>query len=128
MPVYEQQVLPTIVVEVEEAAAPADVASVVAHPGGYGYVVEIPTPTVVIESLPLIGEITAKDIQLSVAIIVGRSNAHSRHRLTVVVECDATQDSFFSKLYVTLIDVEQRQRLVACYIDVHQSIIVEISR
>jgi hypothetical protein len=107
MSVYKEQIFPAIVVKIEKTAASADIAGVAPYPGGYGYIIEIPMPAIVIQRLAFIGNITAEHIQLSVAIIVACGNAHSGHRLAVFVERDAAQYCFFGEFPVILIDVKR---------------------
>ncbi len=59
--------------------------------------------------------------------IVRRGHAHAGQRLAVIVERRAAHQSLVHELPVSLIDVEDRRRLVARHIDVGQPVAVEIA-
>src|SRR5947209_4169280 len=59
VPVHNEQVLPAVVIEIEERAAPTHEASVVAKTGGECHVVKLAIAAVVVQRFMLVGEISA---------------------------------------------------------------------
>src|SRR5215472_10866873 len=95
MTVDQQQVLPSVVVEVEEAAAPSDISGIVRQTGGGGRFVELSRPAITIERLALVREIRPKDVRSAVTVIIGRCNSHARHRPSVLIVGNPAKDCLF---------------------------------
>src|SRR5215510_4406427 len=97
MTVHQQQILPTVVIEIEETAAPSYVAGVVRQPGGRGDFVELARPSVAVQCFALVREVGTKDVQPSVSVEVGRGDPHAGHGLAILVKGDSTKHRFFTK-------------------------------
>src|SRR6266704_1847201 len=72
-----QDVRPTVIVVVKEAATPSDVLVVDAHSRGKSDVTESAVAVVVIEVAGIVGEVGLENVKPSVAVIIGDRDAHS---------------------------------------------------
>src|SRR5258706_9892156 len=75
VPVHQQQILPSVVIEIEKPAAPADIARILRDPRRDGRVIEFAAASASIERLPLVGKIAPKNIEPPVAIVIRRRDA-----------------------------------------------------
>src|SRR5581483_12213504 len=69
--VYQQQVLPAIVIEVEKTAAPTDVAGIATETCGGGHVIEVGSAAVSIQRLTLVREIRSEYVEFAVSVVIG---------------------------------------------------------
>src|SRR5947208_745764 len=61
--VYQQQILPTVIVEIEEAAAPAYVSRVDCEPCAGRCVIKLGTSAITIEGLALVGKVGTENVE-----------------------------------------------------------------
>src|SRR6266536_1739531 len=83
--VDQQQILPTIVVEIEEAASPSGEASVARETRGEGSLFKVAVRPRPIEALALIGKVGPEYIDQPIAVIISRCHAHAGERFAIVV-------------------------------------------
>src|SRR5262249_31790215 len=62
MPVHQKEILQPVVVEIEEAAAPANIPRVAGQPCWKRHIVELAAAAIAIQRLALVGEISAEDV------------------------------------------------------------------
>src|SRR5215813_14625925 len=95
MTVDQQQVLPAVVVEVDEAAAPSDISGIVRQTCRGGHLVELPRAAVTIKRLAFVREIRSKDVRSAVPVIVSGCNSHAGHCPSVLIVGNAAKDRLF---------------------------------
>src|SRR5438477_10298880 len=105
--VDQQQVLPTVVVEIEEATPPSDEASVARETCCESSLFKLALRASPIEALALIGKVGTEYIDQPVAVIICCCHAHAGERLAVLVQRNATQHAFLFESAVSLIAVTQ---------------------
>src|SRR5258708_456298 len=101
---HEKQVFPAVIIEIEKAAAPPDVARVARQSSRRGDIVKLAVAAIMVESLALIGKIRAENVEPAVAVIVGGRDAHAGHRLAVLVIGDAAKQGLFRERPLALVD------------------------
>src|SRR6266566_3687056 len=84
-----QDVRPTVIVVVKEAATPSDVLVVDAHSRGKSDVTESAVAVVVIEVAGIVGEVGLENVKPSVAVIIGDRGDIRERSIVIVVEENA---------------------------------------
>ena len=128
MTVHEQEVRPTIIVEVKKHSAPAEVLSVRAKSSSIGDVGKRPVSAVVIERRSVVRKVCAEQIEASVTIIVGDGRTHAGLLATIGVVGDTRQDADVCKRPVSIIMIKNAGSAVASHVDVRPAIIVIVKR
>ena len=124
--VGDEDVEPAVVVHVEEADAPAEVAGVDAEAGEVGVVVEVAAAEVQIEGVGVAGEVGLDDVEEAVAVEVSDGNAHAGLGLAVGRVGDAGLDGDVFEGAVLLVLVEGGGGGVVGDVDVGPAIVVEV--
>src|ERR1700727_1126658 len=79
--VTNENVGPAVIVEIEEAATPAQILRVRAQPCSKGVVFETSSSQIVIERWSVAGEVGLDQVEVAVKIKVSGGDAHARRRL-----------------------------------------------
>ena len=124
--VADQNVGPAVVVEIEEAAAPAEKLRVRAEAGGEGGVFEGAAAEIVIERRSVAGEIGFHEVEIAIEIIIGGGNAHARLRFAVGTEGAAGFDGDVLESSVLLVVVERAGGGIVGDIDIGPAVVVEV--
>ena len=124
--VGDQDVEPAVVVHVEEADAPAEVAGVDADAGEVGAVVEVEAAEVLIEGGGVSGEVGLDDVEEAVAVEVSDGHAHAGLGLAVGRVGDAGFDGDVFEGAVLLVLVEGGGGGVVGDVDVGPAVVVEV--
>src|SRR5258708_36670141 len=103
----DEQVGEAIVIEIDDARAPADPASFNAQVRGPSSVLEICFTVVVIEDVSVIGEVGLEQIEVAIKIVIADSDAHARLLHAAFAASAAAQPSFLPKSPSPLIQQEQ---------------------
>ena len=80
-----------------------------------------------IQRLAFVGEVGSEDVEPAVAIVVGRGGAHTGERVAVVVESCSPHRRFIGEGTIAAVDVKNGRRLVAGYVDVGETVVVEVA-
>ena len=67
-----------VVVEIDNARSPADVARLDADAGADGDVVEVALAVVPVEDVRVVGEMRLEDVEVAVEVVVADADAHAR--------------------------------------------------
>ena len=125
--VGNQNVLPSVVVEIHKSAAPTHEVRVhgqARRPGdlGKGAVAEI-----AIEVRRIVGKVRLQDVQETVAIEVRRRRAHAGLLVALFIKRDAGVGAHFLEGPITLVEKVQTGRGIAGDIDVRPAIVIEVA-
>src|SRR4029079_12770773 len=82
--VDEEEIEPSVVIEIDERGAPAEPARVHADARGKRAVVAQAAAAVLVERRRVAGEVRLEDVHRAVAIVVADGDAHARLRLAVL--------------------------------------------
>ncbi len=89
MPVDLHNVRPTVVVVIEEAAAPRHVLVVDPDARREGHVAKSPIAIVAIKVAGVVGKVGLENVEPAVAIVIGHADAHARLLVAVFAVGDA---------------------------------------
>src|ERR1700733_14918678 len=128
MAVADQNVRPTIVIHIEEAASPTQKLRVCPETGGEGRVFETGSSLVMIERRSISGEIRFHNIEIAVHVVVGRRYTHSRLRLAVRTERASRFDRNIFELAVLLVLVQGARGEIIGDVDIGPTVVIEVSR
>src|SRR5882724_1684748 len=126
MAVAQQNIGPAVVIEVEKRRAPAEKTRVAAETSLKRRVVEGVVAEIVIEAGSVAGEIRLDDVEASVAVIIGRRDAHAGLRFAVRPVGHAGFGCNFGECAVVIVLVEGGGGRIVGYVDVGPAIVVEI--
>src|SRR5260370_59545 len=79
MALHSKQIFPAVIVKIEKPHSPSGVCQ--RHrpkPGWRAYIGECPVAVVLIESVPLIGQVGNNDVWPSVIVVVRKVDSHAR--------------------------------------------------
>ena len=124
--VGDHDVEPAVVVHVEEADAPAEIAGVDADAGEVGAVVEVEAAEVLVEGFGVSGEVGLDDVEEAVAIEVSDGDAHAGLGLAIGRVGDAGFDGHILECAVLLVLVEGGGGGVVGDVDVGPAVVVEV--
>ena len=124
--VGDEDVEPAVVVHVEEADAPAEVAGVDAEAGEVGVVVEVEVAEVVVEGVGVSGEVGLDDVEEAVAVEVSDGDAHACLGFAVGRIGDAGLDGNVFEGAVLLVLVEGGGGGVVGDVDVGPAVVVKV--
>jgi hypothetical protein len=82
----------------------------------------------VIERIVLVCEVSHKEVELSVVVIIGDCHAHASLLAAVLVDGSAGNKADFLKAAVALILVEEIRRRIVGNVKVNESVRVEVAR
>ena len=103
MAVDLNDVLPSIVVVIDKAAAPGHIVVVDAHTGCEGEVAETSIAIVVIEVAGIVGKVGLEDVEPAIAIVIGHCNAHAGLLMTIVVVSATGHDGDVSESPIMIV-------------------------
>src|SRR5205814_3562287 len=104
----DKEILPTIIVIVEEMRAPTGKAQGRAtEPRCIGYITEGTVTIVAEQHIALVGEIGGHDIRTAIVIEVGEIGTHPGKGLAVLIVSNARQQPDFAKGAITVVVVEE---------------------
>ena len=129
MAVDDQQILPAIIVVVEEAIAEADKgngrlgdAGLVAHVG------KIPVTVVLEQNVIVVGKVGVDDIETAVVQVIAGGNAHVRNLAPALVERIAAHIAVVLEGSIALVDVEIVGRGVISHQQVGLAIVIHVGK
>src|ERR1017187_1911973 len=126
VPIDLNDVRPAVIVVVNEAAAPGDVAVVDADTRGKGDIAVGSVAVVVVEVDRVVHEVGLEDIEPAVAVVVGHGQPHAGLLMSVVVVSAARHDGHIGERAVMIV-AEQNARLrVNRNINVRPPVVVEV--
>ena len=126
MSVHLDDVCPSVIVVIDEAAAPGHISIVDADAGGERDVTEGAVSVVVIKVAGIIGEVGFEDVEPAIAIVVGDGDAHSGLFLTVLAVGDAGHDGNIGEGPIVVVAEENAWLGIARNIDVGPAIVIEV--
>ena len=127
MAVRDEQVFPSVIVEVQKGRPPFHILGVHRKTGRTCDVFEVAIPKVSIKRIRVAGEIGLEDVQISVAVVVGRRGAHARLLAAVLVHCESAHEPRLFKCPVAFVVKEQTGRRVAGDIKIGPAVIIEVA-
>jgi len=116
----------TVVVEVEHAGAPANVAGLHGDASLTGDIIEIGLSVVVVENARVVGEMGFEEVQVAVEVIITDADAHASLLVAIVAEGHATENAFFAERAVVIVHEQQAGSGIASDVDIRPAILVEI--
>src|SRR5208283_1203460 len=125
--VGDDDILPAVVVEVEEADAPADVLGVDGEAGLGGDLGETNLAEVAVEVGDVAGEIGLDDVEPAVVIVIGGRGAHAGLLMAVLVIGDAGQGPALGEGAVVIVAEQQAGGGVGSHEDVGPAGVSEIA-
>ena len=125
MPVGDDEVGPSILVDIEERDAPAE-QLIAAQTRMFGDVFEELAVLVLVERRPVAGEIRLGDIQKPVAVVIRDRDAHAGLQVAVGIVGDARCVAALFKGPVVFVAIEEAGGLVAGDIDIGPAVVIEI--
>src|SRR5581483_11168476 len=124
--VDDDQVRPTIVIEVKEHGPPTQVLGMQSQAGGKGRVRKRPVTVIVVQGGSVVREVCLENVQPSVAVVVGNCRAHSSLLAAVLIEGCAGGHSHVRESAVAIIVIENAGRAVAGDVNVRPAIVVVV--
>ena len=121
-----EQIGIAIVIQIDDAGAPADVTGIDCEARRSGEVVEVSLAVIVIKAVGVLGEVGFEQIEMTVEIIVANADAHSGLLHAVIAEGYAAEHAFFPKRSVMVVHEEQTWGGIARHKDVCPAVFVEI--
>src|SRR6266566_5173505 len=124
--IANQDVRPAIIVKIKEAAAPAEILSVLAETGGECGVFEVCGAKIVIQRRSITGEIGFDDVVIAVEIIVRGGDAHTGLRFAVGTERTAGFHGDVGEFSIFAILVEGAGGGIVSDVNVRPAIVIKI--
>src|SRR5216684_1594874 len=121
-----KDVRPAVVVEIKEAAAPAQKLRVRTQACRESCVFKTSAAQIVVERGRVAGEVGLDQVEISVQIIVGGGNSHAGLRLAVGTQGAASLDGDVLKFPVLLVLIESAGRGIVGNINVGPAVVVEV--
>src|SRR5207249_8309283 len=123
----DQEILPTVIVVVEEAYAPSGVGHGDASDAGREAVVgESRVAVVLVEGVALVGKVRNDQIRPAVIIIVGEIDAHTGEGAAVAVDGDFGEEAHFFKGSVAFVVIEEFDHRVVGNEEINMAVAVVI--
>ena len=91
---HDEQVGQAVVVEIDHARAPADIARLDANAGADRHVVEVALAVVAIEHIRIVGKMGLEDVEIAVEVVVADADAHAGLLQAVFAERGAALEAF----------------------------------
>src|SRR6267378_7894245 len=124
--VGEDEVGPTVIVEVEKHGPPAQILRMRTESGSEGNVRKKSLTIVAVKGRGVIGEVGFKNIQPAVAVVIGDGGAHSRLFSAILVERNSSSYSNVGKGAIAIVAIEDAWSTIAGNVDIRPAIIVKI--
>src|SRR5216684_6417043 len=124
--VANENVGPAVVVEIEKAAAPAEILGVFAEAGLVGGIFEIGATEIAVERRSVAGEIGFDEIEIAIEIVIGGRDAHAGLGLAVGAEGTAGFEGDVGEGAVLFILIEGAGGGIVGDVDVGPAVVVEI--
>ena len=99
-----EQIGKSVVVEVDHAGAPADVACLNANLCRTSYVLKVALAIVVIEAIGVLCEVGFENIEMAVQIVIADPDSHAGLLHAVFAERHSAQHTFFRKFAFPIVD------------------------
>ena len=126
VPVGEDQIGPTVIIEVEEHGSPAEVLRMQAEPRSKCNVGKNSISTVLVKDGSVIGKVRFKNVQAAVAVVIGDSGTHTGLLASVFIKRHACHYRNVGERAVAIVVVQNAGDAIAGNIDVWPAVIVEI--
>ena len=124
--VANQDVGPAVVVEVEKAAAPAEILRVLAEAALKRGVLEIRAAQIAVERRSIAGKIRFDEIEIAVEIVIGGGDAHAGLWLAVGAERAAGFDGDVGEGAVLFVLIERAGGGIVGDVNVRPAVVIEI--
>lgn len=127
MTVDLKQILPAMVVIIDESVSPSDEGD--CHLGDstlIAYVSKVRIPIVVVEHLVVVGECRVKNIYATVVLVVAYGDAHRSGFSPILVQRISRRVAIVFKCPVALVDVQIVRRQIVCDNQIRFAVAVEV--
>src|SRR5437870_4348583 len=121
---HNENVGPTIVIEIQKTSAPLDRRSLAGKAGGNSLLGEESFAIVVVERNGFVGEVGLYDVQKTIAVIVSSIHSHPTLGAPVFIESHSSKHAHFSECAVVIVFKEQAWSRIIRHIDVRPAIVV----
>ena len=128
VPIYENQVRPAIVIEIEKHGSPTQILRVQAQASRRCGIGEGAVAVVAIQGGSVVRKICLKDVEVAVAVVIGDSRSHAGLFAAIVIESCSCCHRNVSKCPVMIVAIKNAWRAVAGDEYVGPAILVEIER
>ena len=127
VPLRDEDVLPPVVVVVEEPCAPArEGERGPADAAGVGSIAEAPVPVVAEQPVALVRQIGDEHIGPAVVVVIAEVDTHAGERLPILVQRDAREQPLFGEgALASVVEQEAREGVVG-HVDVDPAIVIVI--
>src|SRR5712671_7102068 len=126
VPVDQQKIRPSVIIEIEKHGAPAKILRVQAESGPISDIVKGAVAVVAIQRCGVVGKICLEDIELAVSIVIGHRGAHAGLRAPVFIECGAGSDRYVGECSIAVVVIQNARSAVASDENVGPAIVVKI--
>ena len=126
MSVTQQNVGPAVVVEIEEARAPAQKSRYFSQTGLKRLILKEPISGVVIQAGRIAGKVGLEHIEPAVAIVIGHCDSHARLGLSVGGVSNAGLHGGVRERSIVIVPVERRRAGIVGDVNIRPAIVVEI--
>src|SRR5262249_24641222 len=120
MTISDEKIYPAVVVIVEKLGPPANVETHRSYFSRVRDVGERVMPVIPIQGIVLVGEVRLEQVQLSVVIEVGNSDAHAALLAAIPVDGSARNEAYLFEGTVSIIVVQEGRRRVIRNIDIDE--------
>ena len=124
--IHLKNVLPTVIVIVNEPAAPCDIAIVDSDACSECNIVESSIAIVVVQVAGVISEVGFEDVEPSIAVVVGDSNAHSCLFMAAIAISATSHDCNIGERAIMVVLEENARLRIYRDINIRPSIIIEV--
>ena len=129
MTLRDEEVLPAVVVVIEEPRAPArEGQRGAAHAGRVRRVAKAAVVVLAKEPVALVREIGDDDVGPAVVVVVGEVHAHAGEGLAVLVEADAGKQADLAERAVPVVVIQERLHRVVRHVDVHEAVAIVVGK
>src|SRR6266446_6787375 len=115
MSLSNEEVLPAVVVIIDELSAPAGIGKrCMADTGLIRRVLKVTASGVPVEGISLLGKVSDEDVGQAIVIVIGKIHAHAGVRLTVlIVSCSRQQGRFLERSVAPIVEKEAHHGVIS---------------
>src|SRR5713226_6473839 len=126
MSVGEDEIGPAIIVKVKKHGAPAQVLRMQTESRGEGNIRKDSFTVIAVQGRRVIGEVGLKNIQPSVAVVIGDGCSHARLLAAIFVECYPSHHRNIGESSIVIVVIKDAWGTIAGYVDIRPAIIVKV--
>src|SRR5712671_5706096 len=126
VPVDQQKIGPSVIIEIEKHGAPAEELGVQAESSSIGDIVESAVAIVAIQRGGVVGEISLENIELAVSVVIGHRRAHPCLRAPVFIERSTGGDRYVGECAIAIVVIQNARSAVASDENVRPAIVIKI--